>query len=277
MQVTLDAALTHRDAVGLRRAINAALDAGATEEELVEVLFVTVTLAVHGMNIDRAGRGARRGGAAHAARCSGPHGRSRSARSTPTARGYWATFLDPTLELAPDFLEAYLAFSAAPARFGVLDAKTREFIYLAFDTSPTHLHHAGMRVHIRNALRLGATPAELAEVMALSVGLGPGTLEFAMPILDDEIGRRQRSRRRAPEPRKPRDAGLHGRTRSPLNYYVPGLECSCLGGVTLPTPANWPPPSRAARCPGERATALVAEWAIRRTTKASDLARTIAG
>jgi len=27
--------------------------------------------------------------------------------------------------------------------------------------------------------------------MALSVGLGLGTLEFAMPILDDEVGRRQ--------------------------------------------------------------------------------------
>jgi alkylhydroperoxidase/carboxymuconolactone decarboxylase family protein YurZ len=106
------------------------------------------------------------------------------------ARGYWATFLDPTLELAPDFLEAYLAFSAAPARVGVLDARTRELIYLAFDTSPTHLHQAGMRVHIRNALRLGVTPGELAEVMALSVGLGLGTLEFAMPILDEEVGRR---------------------------------------------------------------------------------------
>ena len=63
-------------------------------------------------------------------------------------------------------------------------------VYLAFDASPTHLHHAGMRVHIRNALRLGATPAD-AEVMALSVGLGLGTLEFAMPILDDEVGRRR--------------------------------------------------------------------------------------
>jgi alkylhydroperoxidase/carboxymuconolactone decarboxylase family protein YurZ len=190
VQVTLNAALTHRDAVGLRRAINAALDAGATEEELVEVLFVTVTLAVHGMNIDVLTEVLDEEGL-----------RAQPVQWTPrqvaireeytTARGYWATFLDPTLELAPDFLEAYLAFSAAPARFGVLDAKTREFIYLAFDTSPTHLHRAGMRVHIRNALRLGATPAELAEVMALSVGLGLGTLEFAMPILDDEVGRRQ--------------------------------------------------------------------------------------
>jgi len=189
VQVTLNAALTHRDAAGLRRAITAALDAGATEEELVEVLFVTVTLAVHGMNIDVLTEVLEEEG-----------GRAGPVEWTPrqvaireeytTARGYWATFLDPTLELTPDFLEAYLAFSAAPARVGVLDAKTRELIYLAFDTSPTHLHHAGMRVHIRNALRLGATPAELAEVMALSVGLGLGTLEFAMPILDDEIGRR---------------------------------------------------------------------------------------
>src|SRR3954451_17636851 len=89
---------------------------------------------------------------------------------------------------------------------------------------------------------------------------------------------RRRSQRQRRENREsPRDAGLHGRTRSPLNYYVPGLECSCLGGVTLPTPVNWPPPSRAARCPGERTTALVAEWAIRRTSKASDPGPTIAG
>jgi alkylhydroperoxidase/carboxymuconolactone decarboxylase family protein YurZ len=189
VQVTLNAALTHRDAPGLRRALAAALDAGATEQELVEVLFVTVTLAVHGMNIDVLAEvldeeGLRDGPVQWSER------QVAIREEYTAARGYWADFLDPTLELAPDFLASYLAFSAAPARVGVLDAKTREFIYLAFDTSPTHLHHAGMRVHIRNALRLGATPAEIAEVMALSVGLGLGTLEFAMPILDEELGRR---------------------------------------------------------------------------------------
>jgi alkylhydroperoxidase/carboxymuconolactone decarboxylase family protein YurZ len=186
VQVALNAALTHRDPPGLRRALTAALDAGATEEELVEVLFVTVTLAVHGMNIDVLAEvldeeGLRDRPVEWTAR------QVAIREEYTTSRGYWADFLDPTLELAPDFLESYLAFSAAPARFGVLDARTRELLYLAFDTSPTHLHHAGMRVHIRNALRLGVTPAEIAEVMALSVGLGLQTLEFAMPILDEEL------------------------------------------------------------------------------------------
>src|SRR3954465_13033413 len=100
----------------------------------------------------------------------------------------------------------------------------------------------------------------------------------ASDVLVTCVCSRRRSQHQRRENREsPAIAGLYGRTRSPLNYYVPGLECSCLGGVTLPTPANLAATLTGARCPGERTTALVAEWAIRRTSKASDLGPTIAG
>ena len=52
---------------------------------------------------------------------------------------------------------------------------------------------------------------------------------------------------------------------------------SCPGGVTLPTPWTGRRPRGPARCPGGRTRRSVAEWAIRRTPKASDLGPTIAG
>lgn len=102
-------------------------------------------------------------------------------------RGYWRDFLDPTLELAPDFLEAYLDFSGAPWREGVLEPKVREFVYLAFDTSPTHLHMAGLRVHIDNALDHGASVAEIVAVMSMAAGMGLQTLQVAVPLLHEQL------------------------------------------------------------------------------------------
>jgi alkylhydroperoxidase/carboxymuconolactone decarboxylase family protein YurZ len=77
------------------------------------------------------------------------------------ARGYWSPTWDQVLALDADFFEAYMNFSAVPWRHGVLDPKVREFIYIAIDASTTHLHASGTRVHMKNALRYGATQQEI--------------------------------------------------------------------------------------------------------------------
>lgn len=184
VRLALNASVTHLRVPGIQAAIRDAREAGATEEELFEVLLVTCTIGVHGMNADvLADVLAERGVPASALSAQQERIRDEYRR----VRGYWRDFLDPTLRLAPDFLAAYLDFSGAPWRDGVLEPKVREFLYLAFDTSPLHLHMAGLRVHIDNALGHGATQAEIVAVMALAAGMGLQTLDVAVPLLADEF------------------------------------------------------------------------------------------
>lgn len=181
VRLALQAAVTHLRASGIRAAIGECLAAGATREEVFEVLVVASTLGVHGMNAEVLSEVLAERGTPVDPQLDP---RQEAIRAEYTAvRGYWRDFLNPTLQLAPDFLEAYLEFSGAPWRFGVLEPKVREFVYLAFDTSPTHLHLAGLRVHIHNALDHGASADEIVEVMALAAAMGLQSLALGTEIL----------------------------------------------------------------------------------------------
>lgn len=113
--------------------------------------------------------------------------RSRLKEEFTRARGYWSDIWDDTLRLDPDFFESYMAFSSIPWRNGVLEPKVRELIYVAIDVSTTHLYSPGTRIHMRNALRYGATEAELMEVMELTSVLGIHTATSSVPILIEEL------------------------------------------------------------------------------------------
>ena len=105
------------------------------------------------------------------------------------ARGYWSPIWDDILEETPDFFEAYMKFSSVPWKTGTLDPKVRELIYIAIDSSTTHMYLPGLKVHIRNALKYGATKQEIMEVYQLTSVLGIHTVTFGMPHLIDELKR----------------------------------------------------------------------------------------
>jgi alkylhydroperoxidase/carboxymuconolactone decarboxylase family protein YurZ len=48
----------------------------------------------------------------------------------------------------------------------------KELLYVAIDVSTTHLFEPGVRIHTRNALRYGATPAQVLQVMQVVSCLG---------------------------------------------------------------------------------------------------------
>jgi len=102
-------------------------------------------------------------------------------------RGYWSGLWDGLIRLSPEFFEAYLDFSSVPWITGTLEPKVRELIYIAIDASTTHLYEPGLRVHIRNALRYGATMAEIMEVYQLTAVLGIHTVTLGVPALIDEL------------------------------------------------------------------------------------------
>ena len=187
-------AATHLYAPGVRRQIRNALDAGATGDEVMEVLALTATLGIHACNIgvplllevlEEAGQR------------SGPEpltARQEQLKSDFTRdRGYWHEFWDGLLELDPDLFEGYLDFSAWPWRHGVLTPKMKEFVYCAFDAAATHLYVPGLKMHMRNALGYGATKEELMEVLEIVSLIGMHGAELAAPILRDELAARRRS------------------------------------------------------------------------------------
>ena len=103
-------------------------------------------------------------------------------------RGYWSEGIwGQVLRLDPDFFEAYLNFSAVPWKKGVLPPKIKELIYTAIDASTTHLYEPGLRQHISNALKYGATKEEIMEVLELVSVLGIHTCTMGVPILAEEL------------------------------------------------------------------------------------------
>lgn len=182
--LAVDAATTHLHAPGIRRHIEAALAAGATRAEIMEVLECTATLGIHAMNVGvpvlvevLAERGLRTEPAPLSSE------QERIKAEFTRGRGYWNPTWDEMLELDPQLFEAYTAFSSHPWQHGVLSPKMREFIYIAFDTSSTHLYRVGLKLHIENALGYGATPEEILEVMEIASVIGMQTVTTGAPIL----------------------------------------------------------------------------------------------
>jgi len=103
-------------------------------------------------------------------------------------RGYWdeGTW-GSILRLDEGYFETYLNLSAHPWKQGVLEPKVKELIYIAIDASCTHLYGPGIRQHISNALKYGATVKEIMEVFELTSVLGIHTLTVGVPILLEEM------------------------------------------------------------------------------------------
>ena len=103
------------------------------------------------------------------------------------AKGYWDASWDGTLEIAPEFFEAYLEFARVPWRTGVLEPKVKELILIAVDAATTHLFEPGLRIDMRNAMTQGATRQEIMEVLQLISVLGLHSVTEVVPVLVDEF------------------------------------------------------------------------------------------
>ena len=90
-------------------------------------------------------------------------------------------------EVDPGFVEHAERFTGHPWRNGVLEPKVRAFVLLAVDAAATHRNAAGVREDIELALRHGATPQEIVEVLELTSTLGIHACNCGVPILLEEL------------------------------------------------------------------------------------------
>jgi alkylhydroperoxidase/carboxymuconolactone decarboxylase family protein YurZ len=62
-------------------------------------------------------------------------------------------------------------------------------MYCAFDASATHLYVPGLKLHMRNALRYGASAEELMELLEIVSVTGIHGAELGAPLLEAALAR----------------------------------------------------------------------------------------
>lgn len=184
VRLAVDANATHLYLPALKDDIAGCFEAGATPEEIMEVLECCATLGIHALNIgvpilvDVLEQEGLRGEAAELTEY-----QERLKAEFTEKRGYWHPFWNEILELAPEFFDAYTEFSSVPWISGPLSPKQKEFIYIAFDFAATHLYTSGGRLHIENAIRYGATAQEILAVFQIATTLSIHAVTEAAPLL----------------------------------------------------------------------------------------------
>ena len=187
VSVALNAACTNLNPDGTRRHIRAALQAGATREEILFVLKCVALMSIHSCSL----------GAPillEEAKAAGVPPAPKPAASTPAcdamrAVGQWNTAWDPFFELDPLWTDEFFAAAIPLYKCGVMPAKEIELLSIACDASFTHMYAPGTRRHIKAALKAGATMEEIMEVLKLCVVQGVQACNLGVPILAEELDR----------------------------------------------------------------------------------------
>lgn len=186
--VALNAACTNLNSDGTRRHIRAALEAGATRDEILMVLKCASVMSIHSCSL-AAPILLEEAKSAGVQQVPKPHSAT-PACDKMKAVGQWNTAWDPFYELDPTWTDEFMATGIGIYASGLLPAKEVELLSIALDASYTHMYAPGTRRHIRNALRAGATVEEILEVLKLCVVQGIQACNLGVPILDEELAAR---------------------------------------------------------------------------------------
>lgn len=152
VSVALSAACPNLDGQATRRHIRAALDAGATRDQILLVLKCATLLAIHSCSLAAPIllEEAQAAGVEPSARCP-PTPACDAMRSA----GQWNTAWEPFVTLDPAWTEQFSATGAPIYDSKALSAKEVELLSIALDAAYTHMYAPGTRRHIRGALQAG--------------------------------------------------------------------------------------------------------------------------
>jgi alkylhydroperoxidase/carboxymuconolactone decarboxylase family protein YurZ len=187
--VAINASSTHLFSPGIQMHLKAAIEFGATRDELMEVLELTSTVGIHAANA----------GVPILLEVLNEEGLSPNTMTLDERldtlkqrfieeQGYWDASWDALLSLDPDFFEAHAQFAAIPWRAGHLEPKIKELVLCALDAAATHLYRPGIKTHMRNAIRLGATQDEIMEVLEIVSVIGIHGALIGVPMLEESFG-----------------------------------------------------------------------------------------
>ena len=186
VSIGLNAACTNLNPDGTRRHIRAALEAGASREEILLVLKCAAVMSIHSCSL---GAPILLEEAKAAEVKPTPKAALTPACDKMKAIGQWNQAWDPFVDLDPVWTDEFMATGGGIYGSGVMPPKEIELLSIAFDASYTHMYAPGTRRHIRAALKAGATMEEIMEVLKLCVVQGAQACNLGVPILAEELER----------------------------------------------------------------------------------------
>lgn len=181
IDLAVHVSVTTLDVDGVKSCTERALDAGASAEQVHEAVVLVSGLGVHSL-MEGSRRVAEVLRERHTPAMVEPLDEGRQklwAKYVGTDR-YWDAmekevpgFLDALLRLSPEAFEAFFIYCAVPWKTAALPALDKELISMAVDATPTHRYLPGMRLHLDNAIRLGAGRTVILETLELAAGAPP--------------------------------------------------------------------------------------------------------
>ena len=103
-------------------------------------------------------------------------------------RGYWRPWVETLLQANPGFVQQYARYAGYPARTGPLSERMVELIYVALDSSGSHLFPTGLRTHLARALEVGASTSDILDVLHLVAVQGIASVGQAAAIVAEVAG-----------------------------------------------------------------------------------------
>jgi alkylhydroperoxidase/carboxymuconolactone decarboxylase family protein YurZ len=158
----------------LERHIERARGAGATDQDVIDVLITIAAVANHALyfSVPILEEELQATGIADTHTVEPNFDLEAAKQEFAAARGFWNPDRDKFARLMPDYFRVLNDISTESWKNGPLSAKEREFICIAIDCTVTHSYEPGLRRHIRNALSHGATREEILQIFQLAALLG---------------------------------------------------------------------------------------------------------
>ena len=100
-------------------------------------------------------------------------------------RGFGRLWRKLLAERDPVFMELFHNVAMHVFRDGALSRKMKEIICICADA--LQLYEPGVRIHTRNALKLGATEQEIIEALEAAIMPGIHYLSVLLPAIADEV------------------------------------------------------------------------------------------
>ncbi|GAA2093290.1 MULTISPECIES: carboxymuconolactone decarboxylase family protein [Brevibacterium] len=145
-------------------------------------------------------------------------------REFESAHGHWSEELDALLAADPRYFAAYDRLLRVTAHRGALTARERELIAVAVNAQVTYLHPAATQLHIAQALRAGASEAEVMETLQLAASLGTHSMLVGVPLAHEVFARLGVAEQVADEPAQTRHRALKERFIRERRYWSPGWD-----------------------------------------------------
>ena len=182
----IDAATTHLWEAGTEAHMRNALRHGATQEQLMALLEIVALMGARTAAVGTSilAEEAERAGVPMPGIRAELNDRQQAIKARFTdSLGYWTPQWEVVLRAAPEYVEAFVGLAADGDLVKALDAKTAEFVQIAVHASVASLDAEAVRIHVRRALELRATPEEVLEVLELASVLGIHSINMGAPAL----------------------------------------------------------------------------------------------